>query len=364
MRFIDEVTIHARAGNGGNGSVSFRREKHVPMGGPDGADGGRGGDVILRADTQLGTLQDLYYAQHQAAENGHGGMGGLKSGKDGKDLILRVPRGTQVFDADTNELLADLVDAGQEFRLHGGKGGFGNVNFATPTRQAPDFAKPGRPGQERRLRLSLKVLADVGLVGFPNAGKSTLLARVSAAHPRVADYPFTTLTPNLGVVKGRRGTFVMADMPGLIEGAAEGAGLGHRFLRHLERVRLLVHLVEGGWRGERDPVKDYKAIRKELQAYGTELQALPEMVVVTKSDLPETADVVKRLQKALSKQKTKVWVICAPTGDGVQALVDEIAMRVNRLKHADRPDDEEPPQEGPYDPLARAPFEPRKRKGS
>ncbi|MBI5495316.1 MAG: GTPase ObgE [Deltaproteobacteria bacterium] len=349
MRFIDEVTIEASAGNGGDGKVSFWREKYVPRGGPDGADGGRGGDLILRADKQLGTLQDLYYAPHQRAEHGEHGHGRMKNGCDGQDLTVRVPRGTEVYDADTGELLADLVDPGQEYRLKGGRGGLGNCNFATPTRQAPDFAKPGRPGEARRLRLSLKVLADVGLVGFPNAGKSTLLSVVSAAHPKVADYPFTTLSPNLGVVRTERGTFVMADMPGLIEGASDGAGLGHRFLRHLERVRLLVHLVEGGYRDGRDPVADYEIIRDELKSYGTRLAKLPEIVVLTKSDLPETAGHRKKLEKHLAKRRRKLWVISGATREGVEALMKEVAMRVNRARVADGTTVEEP--KGAYHPL-------------
>jgi GTP-binding protein len=332
VRFIDEVVVHVKAGDGGDGKVSFRREKFVPKGGPDGADGGRGGDVILRADRQLGTLQDLYYSPHQHAEPGVGGHGRMSNGEDGKDLIVRVPRGTQVFDADTGGMLKDLVDHGDEFILRGGRGGWGNSNFATSTRQAPDFAKPGHVGEERNLRLSLKVLADVGLVGFPNAGKSTLLSAVSAAHPKIADYPFTTLSPNLGVVKTDRGTFVLADMPGLIEGAADGAGLGHRFLRHMERVRLVVHLVEGGYREGRDPVKDYETIRKEMTAFDKGLGKVPEVVVLTKADLPETEKHRKKLEKFLAKKRKKLWVISAATRTGLDPLMKELAMRVNRAR--------------------------------
>lgn len=343
MRFIDEVVITAKAGDGGNGCVSFHRAKHMPKGGPDGGDGGRGGDFILRADLQLGTLQDLYYAPHQRAADGLAGMGKRWNGKDGADLLVRVPRGTQIFDEDTGELLADLVDHGAEYRLKGGRGGWGNCNFATAVRQAPDFAKPGHPGEEKRLRLSLKVLADVGLVGFPNAGKSTLLSAVSHAHPKIADYPFTTLSPNLGVVKTERGTFVLADMPGLIEGASDGAGLGHRFLRHLERVRLLVHLIEGGFRDGRDPVKDYETIREELKAYGTRLGKLPEVIVLSKADLPETRKHQKKLEKYFKTKKKKVWIISAATRDGLDPLLLELAMRVNRARAAEAKAAEETP---------------------
>jgi GTP-binding protein len=358
VRFIDEVTIHAKAGKGGDGRVGFRREKSAPMGGPDGGDGGRGGDLIVRVDRQLGTLQDLYYSPNQFAVDGQNGRGATENGSDGEEKVVRVPRGTQVFDADTGELLADLVEHNQEFRLKGGRGGWGNMNFATSTRQAPDFAKPGLPGEERRLRLSLKVLADVGLVGFPNAGKSTLLSRVSAAHPKIADYPFTTLAPNLGVVKTSKGTFVMADMPGLIEGASDGAGLGHRFLRHLERVKYLVHLVEGGFRDGRDPVKDYRIIRKELQTYGDHLKGLQEIVVVTKADLPDTAAVVKKLERAFKKDRKKLWVISAATGQGLDALLSELAIRINRIRVREAPEAE--PEGTDYHPTQFASESPRK----
>ncbi len=335
MRFIDEVVITAKAGDGGDGCVSFHRAKFVPKGGPDGGDGGRGGDFILRADLQLGTLQDLYYAPHQRAEDGKAGMGKRWNGSDGQELLVRVPRGTQVFDEETGALLADLIDHGAEYRIKGGRGGWGNCNFATSVRQAPDFAKPGGHGEEKRLRLALKVLADVGLVGFPNAGKSTLLSSVSHAHPKIADYPFTTLAPNLGVVKTERGTFVMADMPGLIEGASDGAGLGHRFLRHLERVRVLVHLVEGGFRDGRDPVEDYLTIREELKAYGTRLGKLPEIIVLSKADLPETKKHLKALEKYFKTRKKKVWVISAATREGVDKLVVELAIRVSKARQAE-----------------------------
>ena len=334
MRFIDEVTIHAKAGDGGNGKVSFWREKYVTRGGPDGGDGGRGGHVIFRADRQLGTLMDLHFSPKAHAPNGAHGIGRMKNGSDGEDLVVRVPRGTQVFDEDSGKLLVDLVDPGQEFVLRGGRGGLGNVHFATSTRQAPDFAKPGREGEERRLRLSLKVLADVGVVGFPNAGKSTLLSVASAAHPKIADYPFTTLSPNLGVVKIEDGrTFVMADMPGLIEGASEGAGLGHRFLRHMERVRLLVHLIEGGLRsGRDDAIADYEIIRDELKTYNPALARLPEVVVLTKADLPETEDIRKVLEPYFKKKRRKLFVISAATRAGVPPLLKELADRVSVIR--------------------------------
>jgi GTP-binding protein len=333
LRFIDEVSIHARAGHGGDGCVSFHREKWVTKGGPDGGNGGRGGDVIFRADRQMGTLLELYFRPVQRAEDGRPGQGRRKSGKDGADLVVRVPCGTEIRDEETGEVLCDLVDHGDEHRMKGGRGGAGNCNFATSVRQTPDFAKPGRPGDERRLKLSLRILADVGIVGLPNAGKSTLLAAVSAARPRVAAYPFSTLAPNLGVVQlSDNDAMVLADMPGLVEGASEGAGLGDRFLRHLGRVRMLVHLVEGGERAGRDPVADYEVIRAELKAHSRALAGLPEVVVLSKADLPETLDVERVLRPYLRRKRRKLWVVSAATGAGVPALLAELAARVRKAR--------------------------------
>lgn len=350
MRFVDEVLIRAKAGDGGHGKVGFHREKFVTKGGPDGGDGGKGGDVILRADRQLGTLMDLYYTPNQKAENGEPGGSTRCHGKDGKDLLVRVPVGTEVHDNDTGEVLADLVAHDQEFRLKGGRGGAGNHHFATPTRQTPDFAKPGKPGEARDLRLILKLLADVGIVGMPNAGKSTLLASVSSARPKIADHPFSTLSPNLGVVKlPDGGSLVMADMPGLIEGASEGAGLGDRFLRHVSRVPVMVHLIEGGPRDGRDPIADYDVIRKELKAYSPELTKRPEMVVLSKGDLAETADVESVLRPYLRKKRKKLWVISAATGEGMKQFLRDLGELVQRARTSQG--DEAAPARTEYSPL-------------
>lgn len=282
--FLDHAVIEIRAGRGGEGVSSFRRESYEPMGGPDGGDGGKGGDVVLRVDPQLSTLLDYRYRQHYAAERGQKGEGGNRTGRSGSDLVLRVPPGTVVRDADTGETLSELVEAGDEVvAARGGRGGRGNARFATPTNQSPRHAQPGEEGEERRIELELKLIADVGLVGEPNAGKSTFLSAVSAATPKVADYPFTTLTPNLGVVQlsGSR-TFVVADIPGIIEGAHEGKGLGHQFLRHIERTRTLALMIPAD---ALEPQEEYDRLIAELRAYSEELAAKPHVVVFTKADL-------------------------------------------------------------------------------
>jgi GTP-binding protein len=282
--FLDHAVIEIKAGRGGEGVSSFRRESYEPMGGPDGGDGGKGGDVVLRVDTQLSTLMDYRYRQHYAAERGQKGEGGNRTGRSGEDLVLRVPPGTVVRDADTGETLAELVEPGDEVvAARGGRGGRGNTRFATPTNQAPRHAQPGEEGEERRIELELKLIADVGLVGEPNAGKSTFLSAVSAATPKVADYPFTTLTPNLGVVQlsGSR-TFVVADIPGIIEGAHEGKGLGHQFLRHIERTRTLALMIPAD---ALEPQQEYDRLMTELRAYSEEMAAKPHCVVFTKADL-------------------------------------------------------------------------------
>ena len=313
MKFVDEVKLYAKAGDGGNGAVSWRREACVPMGGPAGGDGGDGGNVILEADEGLHSLLDFHYVFKLEAKNGESGRSKNQYGAIGADVISKVPVGTQVRDADTGELLADFTTHGQrEVICKGGSGGFGNTRFATATRQAPDFAKPGLPGEEHNLILSLKLMADVGLLGFPNAGKSTLLSVMSAAKPKIADYPFTTLTPQLGVVRGPDyHTFVMADIPGLIEGASEGVGLGFRFLKHLERVRVLCHLIEPG----DDILERYKTIRTELKKFNPELCKLPELVVITKQDLGQ-----KSQKSIFTKKKIPVTEISAVTRQGVDAL--------------------------------------------
>ncbi len=282
--FVDYTNLKVKAGKGGNGCVAFRREKFVPKGGPSGGDGGKGGDVIFKVDPNLNTLQDIKYHKSYRAENGENGQGGMKHGRDGSSKIILVPRGTVVRDAQTNEVLVDLAADYQEFIVaHGGRGGRGNLHFATPTRQAPRFAEPGKPGEEKELILELKLFSDVGLVGLPNAGKSTLINKISAARPKIADYPFTTLTPCLGIVKyGEYRSFVVADIPGLIEGAHAGKGLGIRFLRHLERTKVLAFLLEAT---DPDPLHTYRTLDNELNQYRAEFQQRPRFIVLTKCDL-------------------------------------------------------------------------------
>ncbi|TMA24437.1 MAG: GTPase ObgE [Deltaproteobacteria bacterium] len=325
--FIDEAAITVRSGSGGDGSKSFRREKYVPFGGPDGGDGGRGGDVILQADRNLATLIDQRMRREVRAESGAPGAGANKTGRSGADWIVRVPVGTIVRDdSDDPEAppLADLASDGARCVVaQGGRGGRGNTRFATATRQTPDFAESGKPGEERVLHLSLKLLADVGLVGFPNAGKSTLLRRISAAKPRVAAYPFTTLVPHLGVAEVGERRFVVADLPGLVEGASRGAGLGHRFLRHVERTRVLIHLLdvggallEGG-----DPLEHYDQIRGELSAYAAELARRREIVALNKVDLIADRECVAPVERALRARGREVFRISGATGEGVAELL-------------------------------------------
>ncbi|MEW5762825.1 MAG: GTPase ObgE [Bacillota bacterium] len=330
--FYDEAKIYVKGGDGGNGCVAFRREKYVPRGGPAGGDGGRGGNVVLRADAQLATLIDLRYRRHYRAARGAHGLGKNMHGRDGEDLVVRVPVGTVVRDAATGALLADLVTDGQEVVVaRGGRGGRGNARFATSTRRAPAFAEKGKPGEERWVLLELKLLADAGLVGFPNAGKSTLIARVSAARPKIADYPFTTLEPHLGVVRvGEGESFVLADIPGLIEGAHRGSGLGHRFLRHIERTRLLVHVLDTAGSGGRDPVQDFAVINRELAAYDPELAARPQIVAANKMDLPGAAANLERLREVLG-ERYEIYPISALTGEGLPRLVHRIAALLREL---------------------------------
>jgi GTP-binding protein len=330
MKFVDEVRILVKAGDGGNGAVAWRREKFVPRGGPAGGDGGNGGDVVLVVDPQLSTLLDYRYVREHRAKSGGHGMGSDMNGQDGPDLELRVPPGTVVKDAVSGEVLVDLGEAGERFVVaKGGRGGLGNMNFATSTNQAPRYAEDGTPGQEREIVLELKLLADVGIVGYPNAGKSTLISRISRARPKIADYPFTTLVPNLGVVSWRgEKSFVVADIPGLIEGAHEGAGLGHQFLRHVERCRVLVHLVEGANpEPGRAPKADLDAINAELALYSRELAKKPQIVAVTKVDVPEAREGGVKLQKLLSRRKkpVKVHLVSAVTGEGLPELLDAVA---------------------------------------
>ncbi len=320
--FIDRATIFAKSGDGGNGCVSFRREKFVPKGGPDGGDGGNGGDVILIADEGLSTLLDFQSRRDFRAQRGGHGEGSKRHGRRGGSLTVPVPVGTLVKDADTDEALADLILHGQRVVIaRGGKGGRGNTRFATATRRAPREAEPGAPGEERRIQLELKLLADVGLVGFPNAGKSTLLSRVSAARPKIADYPFTTTEPYLGVVALPDGSsFVLADIPGLIEGAHHGAGLGHEFLRHIVRTRVLIHLVDMAAPG-RDPLADLEVVNHELLQYDPALEARPMLVGLNKIDQPDARKRVPEIAQALTGRGYRIFAISALTGVGVDALM-------------------------------------------
>ncbi len=328
MKFVDEVRIQVKAGDGGNGAVAFRREKYIDRGGPNGGDGGNGGSVIFVADPQLTTLLDYRYQQHHRARNGEGGMGNDCNGRSAEDMVLRVPVGTLLRDEATEEILADLSEAGQQVvACKGGRGGLGNMNFATSTRQTPRFAQDGTPGEERMLRLELKLLADVGLLGFPNAGKSTLISIVSRARPKIANYPFTTLVPNLGLVQYKDGlSFVMADIPGLIEGASDGVGLGHQFLRHVERCKVLVHLLDMGTESEdRDPLRDFDTLNQELAKYSEELSHKPQVVALNKLDLPHAQERVEPVTRALRERGIAVFPVSCATGLGMQPLLDAMA---------------------------------------
>ena len=330
--FIDTAKITVKAGKGGNGAVAFHREKYVAAGGPDGGDGGRGGDVILVADNHLTTLMDFRYRRKYAAEAGADGSGARCSGRDGADLTIKVPTGTVVRDAQTGEVIRDMSDGKPFVLARGGRGGWGNQHFATPTRQAPRFAKPGLPGETREVILELKLLADVGLVGFPNVGKSTLLSVVSKANPKIANYHFTTLMPNLGVVWVEEGvSFVMADIPGIIEGASEGAGLGHDFLRHIDRCRLLVHLVDVSGSEGRDPIEDFDAICRELEQYSPELASRPMIVAANKCDLCYDREEIDRFRAYVEGKGLACFELSAAAHQGVRELVWEIARRLRDL---------------------------------
>lgn len=348
MRFLDDAKIYIRSGDGGSGAASFRREKYVPMGGPDGGDGGRGGSVVFVADPHLNTLIDFRYQQHFKAKRGVNGMKQCRTGPSGPDLLIPVPVGTIIRNDADGAILCDLIHPGQTAVLAaGGRGGQGNVHYKSATNRSPHQHQPGEPGEAFWLRLELKLLADVGLVGLPNAGKSTLLSVISAARPKIADYPFTTLIPNLGVVRaGPESSFVVADIPGLVEGASDGHGLGHAFLRHIERCALLVHLVEAMPLDGSDPVDNLRQIEQELAAYSPILAAKPRWVVLSKCDLipPEARQpLLKRLHKALSKQlalgkaekkENKQWLhtLSAVTGEGVQPWIMPLAARVQQLR--------------------------------
>jgi GTP-binding protein len=340
MKFIDEVEIVAVAGDGGNGCLAFRREKYVPRGGPSGGDGGRGGDVILRTDEGLSTLLDLKYRPILRAGRGEHGRGKEQYGRGGADEIVLVPVGTIVEDADSGERLADLDRPGAVATVaHGGRGGLGNMHFATPTRQTPRFAQPGQPGERRRLRLELRLLADVGVVGMPNAGKSSLVAALSAARPKIADYPFTTLAPQLGVVRVDEGaSFVIADIPGLIEGAHRGAGLGTRFLRHVARTRVLVHLLDASGIEGRDPLDDFEVLSNELREADPGLAAKPRIVVANKLDLAEARERYPVLAEAFARRGVELLGISAATRKGLDRLVREIARVLAATRPAGEPE--------------------------
>jgi GTPase len=319
MKFLDEAKVYIRSGDGGNGCVSFRREKFIEFGGPNGGDGGKGGDVIVDAVEGLNTLIDYRYQQHFFAKNGSAGMGKDRHGKNGADAVLKVPIGTQIYEEDGATLIADLTEPGQNVvLLRGGNGGFGNAHFKTSTNRAPRHANPGQPGVEQTIRLRLKLIADAGIVGLPNAGKSTFLAAVSAAKPKIADYPFTTLTPQLGVVDVDGREFVLADIPGLIEGAHEGVGLGDRFLGHIERCRVLLHLIDGT--GE-DAGEAYKTVRAELSAYGQDLSDKPEIVVLNKTDAMSAVELKQQVTRLKGAAKKPPLVISAVSGEGVKDVL-------------------------------------------
>ena len=356
--FVDKVRIFVKGGDGGAGCMSFRREAHVPKGGPDGGDGGHGGNVILKADLGVSSLIDYRFRHHFKAERGTHGQGSRRHGANGEDLVLKVPVGTVVREYDeetkeTGELIADLTHDGETVTVaRGGMGGRGNIHFVTPVRRAPAFAELGEPAAEQWVELEMKLMADAALVGMPSAGKSSTIARISAAKPKIADYPFTTLVPNLGVVRGPEYDFVVADVPGLIEGAHEGRGLGHEFLRHIERTALIVHIVDmtGGWEG-RDPVEDYRIINRELALHAEELAERPRIVVANKVDVPGTEDAVKRLAEEVRRDSIaaaggnefapspvdpKLYQVSALTGKGMDSLVAAIGQKVHELREAAR----------------------------
>ncbi len=334
MHFVDEVKIHAKAGDGGRGCVSFRRERFIPKGGPDGGDGGKGGDVFLVVDSNLSTLLDFRYRVHYKAARGAHGKGKKMHGSNGDPLHIHVPPGTLVYDEESGELLADLTVAGEKrVLLRGGLGGRGNARFASSTNQAPRHAQPGTPGEERWLRLELKLLADVGLVGLPNAGKSTLIAAVSAARPKIADYPFTTLVPNLGVVRwGGFKSFVMADIPGLISGASEGLGLGTRFLRHVERTDLILHLVDLSPLAEGDPRDNFILINQELARHSPRLAKKRQWVVITKTDLGEVRDSLAEMGPWFEAQGYPIYAVSAVTKDGLEKLVVDLGSEIEKRR--------------------------------
>ena len=325
--FVDRVKIHVKGGNGGNGMVSFFRAKYITHGGPDGGDGGRGGDVIFVGDESMGTLMDFRYKRMFKAGNGQDGDKRNCFGKDGESVVIKVPVGTVIREAESGKIMADITKHGEEkILIHGGKGGKGNQHFATPTRQAPRYAEPGRVAKEYDVILELKLIADVGLIGFPNVGKSTLLSMVTNANPKIANYHFTTLAPNLGVVEGKYGdSFVLADIPGLVEGASEGVGLGHAFLRHVERTKVFIHVVDAAGVEGDDPVENVRKINQELEAYNPELMKRPQVIAANKTDIPGSEENVERLKEAYEKEGFEVFPISAATNKGLDELLTKVA---------------------------------------
>ena len=343
--FIDIAKIKVKAGDGGDGAVAFHREKYVASGGPDGGDGGRGGDIVFRVDDNLSTLADFRYKRKYTAERGENGRGKRCFGKSAQPLVITVPRGTLIRNAETGRIMADMSTDEDVVIAKGGRGGWGNTHFASPTRQTPRFAKPGYPGEELELTLELKLLADVGLVGFPNVGKSTLISVVSAAKPEIANYPFTTLTPVLGVVRVDEGSsFVMADIPGLIEGAAEGVGLGHDFLRHVERCRLILHVIDIAALEDRDPIEDYKKINAELEKFSPELRARPQIVALNKADAA-IEEMIDEFNDFAKEQGFETYLISAATGEGVPELMHAVERELAKLPPVLRYEAEEPVRE-------------------
>jgi len=323
VKFIDHAKIYIKSGKGGNGCVSFRREKYIPRGGPNGGDGGNGGDVVFVARANMTSLLDFRYHQHYRARNGEHGKGKNQHGKSTPPLTIPVPLGTIIKDYSTDEVLADLTSDGESFvAARGGRGGKGNARFATSTNQAPKYAEPGGSGEEKTIALELKLIADVGIIGFPNAGKSTLISRMSAARPRIADYPFTTKVPNLGVVSYFDGkTFVVADIPGLIKGAHKGAGLGITFLKHIERTRVLIHLLDLSPFSERDPIEDFNAMNAELRAYNESLARRTQIIAVNKIDLEDARERLEQLQSLFAEREIKLYPVSALTGEGIGDLI-------------------------------------------
>ena len=343
--FVDIAKIKIKAGDGGNGAVSFHREKYVASGGPDGGDGGKGGDIVFKVDDNLATLSDFRYKRKYKAPNGLPGSGGRRNGKKGEDLIIYVPRGTVIREVNTGKVMADMSDDDVFVAAKGGKGGWGNPHFATPTRQTPRFAKNGIPGEEWEVSLELKLLADVGLLGFPNVGKSTFISVVSEAKPIIADYHFTTLTPVLGVVTlGEGNSFVMADIPGLIEGASEGIGLGHQFLKHVERCRLLVHIIDAAGSEGRDPIEDFEKINEELVKFNPELAEREQIVVGNKIDLASDEQ-LERLEKYFTDRGYEYFTMCAPIVEGTKEVINAVSKKLAKLPPIKRYEKEEIPAE-------------------